>query len=232
MKTNKIFLFLLTVFCVGCFGDHVSIEPENRIEVTGNIKNSTEKPVEVLSFATETSIYDNYVDSSYLLGSAFTEASGNFEFISLKPRNNSISIYLNNRFSETYTSDLESVFIRIEGQRNNSIRIPDFELKETQAVSLNFTNTSGSENVEYRITYASPTSFYIYENGLITEVEAQYNDQDVLRGNISDQSNLTEGRIRIVPGNEINVSLIYPNAENVEKTIIVEPGISLYEIEY
>ena len=206
------------------------IEPNSRFQVSGSINASAElDEMEIFSFAGEV-FNDDLVNGNQfnLLGSGMIRQNGQFEFMSLDPINRQIYISINDNFSEFYDPLYETLIIRVDNIRDYAIKLPEIDLRPLQNVNLTVSASEEME-VQYEVRYSRAFRSYYYDHSVLEEIEGDSYEHRSTSGIFVSGSGQEIVEFGSISGSTVTV-IFYTAEEVIERSFIIEPGTSDYEI--
>lgn len=153
---KKVVLLFSLVLLVSCFDHSVSVVGDKRIQVSGNILNTENTPIEnvnVIASGSESTILNARPEE--ILGEGFTNAAGEFSFVSLDTDNSFYGVSINHPDHENYDIGYATIhFLDSIGSRGNSFEFVNINLPKTQRFELKIENTSArNDTLFYRFLY-------------------------------------------------------------------------------
>ena len=230
MKSRVLYCCFLIFSLAGCFADKVHIEPNSRFQVSGSINASAElDEMEIFSFAGEV-FNDDLVNGNQfnLLGSGMIRQNGQFEFMSLDPINRQIYISINDNFSEFYDPLYETLIIRVDNVRDYAIKLPEIDLRPLQNVNLTVSASEEME-VQYEVRYSRAFRSYYYDHSVLEEIEGDSYEHRSTSGIFVSGSGQEIVEFGSISGSTVTV-IFYTAEDVIERSFIIEPGTSDYEI--
>ena len=206
------------------------IEPNSRFQVSGSIHASAElDEMEIFSFAGEV-FNDDLVNGNQfnLLGSGMIQQKGQFEFMSLDPINRQIYISINDNFSEFYDPLYETLIIRVDNIRDYAIKLPEIDLRPLQNVNLTVSASEEME-VQYEVRYSRAFRSYYYDHSVLEEIEGDSYEHRSTSGIFVSGSGEEIVEFGSISGSTVTV-IFYTAEDVIERSFIIEPGTSDYEI--
>ncbi|OEY71307.1 hypothetical protein [Salegentibacter salarius] len=233
---KKVVLLFSLVLLVSCFDHSVSVVGDKRMQVSGNILDTQNIPLEnlnVIASGSESTMLNARPEE--ILGEGFTNVAGEFSFVSLDTDNSFYGVSINHPDHQNYDIDYATVhFLDSIGTRENSFEFVNINLPKTQRFELRIKNTTArSDTLFYRFSYPA-TEFYqglnsntIDDNSYRFQTEREYWNR-LLPG---------EGEMTIVTPTLANSSIQFKykfRAEAVYDTINVEitPENPVYEFNF
>ncbi len=153
---KKVVLLFSLVLLVSCFDHSVSVVGDKRMQVSGNILDTQNTPlgnINVIASGSESTILNARPEE--ILGEGFTNAAGEFSFVSLDTDNSFYGVSINHQNHENYDIDYATIhFLDSIGSRENSFELVNINLPKTQRFELKIENTTGrNDTLFYRFTY-------------------------------------------------------------------------------
>lgn len=233
---KKVVLLFCLVLLVSCFDHSVSVVGDKRMQVSGNILDTQNTPLEninITASGSESTILNARPEE--ILGEGFTNAAGEFSFVSLDTDNSFYGISINHQNHENYDIDYATLhFLDSIGSRANSFELVNINLPKTQRFELKIENTTGrNDTLFYRFSYPA-TELYqglnsnsFDENSFRFQTETEYWNR-LLPG---------EDEMTIVTPTLANSNIQFKykfSAEAVYDTINIEitPENPVYEFSY
>lgn len=183
---KKVVLLFSLVLLVSCFGHNVSVVGDKRMQVSGNILDAENTPLEninVVASGSESTTLNARPEE--ILGEGFTNAAGEFSFVSLDTDNSFYGVSINHPDHEKYNEAYATVhFLDSIGSRGNSFEFVNINLPKTQRFELRIENTTArNDTLFYRFSYQA-TEFYqglnsnsFDENSLRFQTEREYSNR-------------------------------------------------------
>ncbi|MGW1454449.1 hypothetical protein ACWBC2_05600 [Salegentibacter agarivorans] len=150
-----VFLFSL-VLLVSCVDHSVSVVGDKRMQISGNILDTENAPLEninVIASGSESTILNARPEE--ILGEDFTNVAGEFSFVSLDTDNSFYGVSINHPDHENYDLDYATLhFLDSIGSRGNSFELVNINLPKTQRFELRIENTTArNDTLFYRFSY-------------------------------------------------------------------------------
>jgi len=180
---KKAVLLFSLVLLVSCVDHSVSVIGDKRMQISGNILDTENAPLEninVIASGSESTILNARPEE--ILGEGFTSVAGEFSFVSLDTDNSFYGVSINHPDHENYDLDYATVhFLDSIGSRGNSFELININLPKTQRFELRIENTTArNDTLFYRFSYPA-TEFYqglnsnfFDDNSLRFQTEREY----------------------------------------------------------
>ena len=230
-----VFLFSL-VLLVSCFDHSVSVVGDKRMQVSGNILDTQNTPlgnINVIASGSESTIINAWPEE--ILGEGFTNASGEFSFVSLDTDNSFYGISINHQDHQDYDIDYATLhFLDSIGSRGNFFELVNIKLPKTQRFELKIENTTAREDtLFYRFTYPATEVYQGLNSNSFDENSFRFQTETEYWNRLLPE----EDEINIVTPTLANSSIQFKykfSAEAVYDTINVEitPQNPVYEFNF
>lgn len=226
-----ILIFGVISLISGC--ERVRIEPDKRIEIAGKLVDVNGEGIPGISvFALG---FGNSIQSggtNNILGKAETNASGNFNFVSLDSYNRDFGIAVNPPVFEDAVARTSYYYTDGNDEHQTEYLLDPISLPKRIDFNLHIENTSGTQDtLIFSIRHEPVKHFFEYQNGAFNRVESLEDNLITLREHRPDSE---PGNIQFSAPVGTEIKLIYNLGESpVEEVVIpVTPETTSYELEY
>lgn len=159
---KKVIVILILIVLTSCVDHRVSVVGNKRMLVAGNILNSEITPIENISVIASGSEYDRlWASVEEMLGEGYTNAAGEFSFVSLDTDNSFYGVSINHPNQAGYREDYSSIhFIDSIGSRGNFFELVNIQLPKIQEFQVNIRNTSArNDTLFFQFSYPSTEQY-------------------------------------------------------------------------
>ncbi|UBZ08185.1 carboxypeptidase-like regulatory domain-containing protein [Salegentibacter mishustinae] len=232
---KKVVLLFSLVLLVSCFDHSVSVVGDKRMQVSGNILDTQNTPlgnINVIASGSESTIINAWPEE--ILGEGFTNASGEFSFVSLDTDNSFYGVSINHPNHQDYREEFSTIhYLDSIGSRGNSFELTNIQLPKILEFQVKLNNTSArNDTLFFEFSYSS-TEIYrklqedSFDNSLRFQGESEYWNK-ILPG--EDEMTISA---KTIENNDLQFKYKF-SAEAVYNTINVEitPENSVYEFSY
>ena len=232
---KKVVLLFSLVLLVSCFDHSVSVIGDKRMQVSGNILDTQNTPlgnINVIASGSESTIINAWPEE--ILGEGFTNASGEFSFVSLDTDNSFYGVSINHPNHQDYREEFSTIhYLDSIGSRGNSFELTNIQLPKILEFQVKLNNTSArNDTLFFEFSYSS-TEIYrklqedSFDNSLRFQGESEYWNK-ILPG--EDEMTISA---KTIENNDLQFKYKF-SAEAVYDTINVEitPENSVYEFNF
>lgn len=179
---KKVVLLFSLVLLVSCFDHSVSVIGDKRMQVSGNILDTQNTPlgnINVIASGSESTIINAWPEE--ILGEGFTNASGEFSFVSLDTDNSFYGVSINHPNHQDYREEFSTIhYLDSIGSRGNSFELTNIQLPKILEFQVKLNNTSArNDTLFFEFSYSS-TEIYrklqedSFDNSLRFQGKSEY----------------------------------------------------------
>lgn len=155
---KKVVLLFSLVLLVSCFDHSVSVIGDKRMQVSGNILDTQNTPlgnINVIASGSESTIINAWPEE--ILGEGFTNASGEFSFVSLDTDNSFYGVSINHPNHQDYREEFSTIhYLDSIGSRGNSFELTNIQLPKILEFQVKLNNTSArNDTLFFEFSYSS-----------------------------------------------------------------------------
>jgi len=153
---KKSILILSIIVLTACSEHNVAVVGEKRMQVSGNILDKENAPIENISVTasgSENAFLE--VRPNEILGEGYTNNAGEFAFVSLDSNNSFYGVSVNHPNNQDYREEYGTLhFLDSIGTRGTSYELENLSLPEIQEFQVRLKNTSArNDTLFYRFSY-------------------------------------------------------------------------------
>jgi hypothetical protein len=141
---KKAVLLFSLVLLVSCVDHSVSVIGDKRMQISGNILDTENAPLEninVIASGSESIILNGRLEE--ILGEGFTHVAGEFSFVSLDTDNSFYGVSINHPNYQNYREEFITIhYLDSIGSRGNSFELTNIQLPKIQEFQVKLNNNS------------------------------------------------------------------------------------------
>ncbi|WP_037318446.1 hypothetical protein [Salegentibacter sp. Hel_I_6] len=155
---KKSILILSIIVLTACSEHNVAVVGEKRMQVSGNILDKENAPIENIS-VTASGSENAFLElkPNEILGEGYTNNAGEFAFVSLDSNNSFYGVSVNHPNNQDYREEYGTLhFLDSIGTRGTSYEFENLSLPEIQEFQVRLKNTSTrNDTLFYRFSYSN-----------------------------------------------------------------------------